>query len=96
MPENRNVSKLRRDPRSKRHATDQRIALKRIELGWIGLVFGGVSEKPGNIAAVLLISYLMISLVASILPFAAPLGAVRTLEGLATLALGYLFGRRFQ
>lgn len=96
MPANRNASKLRRDPPSKRYASDQSIALKRMELGWIGLVFGGASEKPGNIAAVLLISSLLVSLVASIFPFAAPSGAVKTLEGLAALALGYLFGRRYQ
>ena len=67
-----------------------------MELGWIGLVFGGASEKPGNIAAVLLITSLLISLVASIFPCSAASEAVKTLEGLATLALGYLFGRRYQ
>jgi hypothetical protein len=71
-------------------------AAKKLEIGWLGVVFGDAAEKPGNIAAVaMLLAFLMIA----ILYFAPdspniPKREMVTLWGsIITGALGFLFGR---
>ena len=70
---------------------------RKMEMGWIGRFFGGATEKPGNIAgAVIVLSIAMIAMASFASPGDQqfPRRELFTLfGGLATLALGYLFGR---
>ena len=67
--------------------------IQRTNLGWIGRILGSQSEKPGNIAAVLLI-LLMVYL--SFLTFKLDEGLhpdiVSSTFSVLTLILGYVFG----
>jgi hypothetical protein len=97
----RNVKKSSKSRQHRHHSPMKRyfpshaIAWKRTELRVVGMVFGGASEKPGNIAAIILTVCLMVHVLETIFPSAAlSHTADASLRGLATLALGYLFGRR--
>ena len=69
----------------------------RKELGWFGFPFGGRSEKPGNISAMVII--LCFGAMAVVYFFPHDLGpgitikeAFQSLMSVVTLILGYLFG----
>lgn len=70
---------------------------KRIDLGFMGKAFGSATEKPGNIAGlVIVVALLLLALVLSgpeneHLP---KKDATIILSNFITLALGYLFGSR--
>lgn len=70
---------------------------RKMELGWIGKIFGGGVEKNGNIAGiVLLLSFLavMTLLVFSALyPEAKLSEAVGAFFGIITTTVGYIFGK---
>lgn len=70
---------------------------RKMEMGWVGRLFGGATEKPGNIAGAVIVLSMMMIAVASFWPPNDPQFPRRELftlfGGLATLALGYLFGR---
>jgi hypothetical protein len=69
---------------------------KKLEIGWMGLIFGDAAEKPGNIAAAaILLSFLMfVVLVFAPDSSGLPKSQVMTLIGsIITGALGFLFGR---
>jgi hypothetical protein len=67
-------------------------------IGWLGQIFGTVSEKPGNIAGIAVVaSILIIALMIFFGPKGGnvPEGQLYTLFGsIITGALGYLFGKR--
>ena len=72
-------------------------ASKKLEIGWIGLLFGDATEKPGNVAGAAL--FLCIVALVVVLIWAPesstfPKRETVTLFGtMATGALGFLFGR---
>jgi hypothetical protein len=72
-------------------------ASKKLEIGWVGLIFGDVTEKPGNIAAAaIILAFLLLTAVLLVVPDAstAPKKEALTLLGsIITGALGFLFGR---
>jgi len=70
-------------------------AAKKLEIGWMGLVFGDASEKPGNIAgAAMLLGFLGIISVALWMPEGASKASLLTLFGsIITGAVGFVFGR---
>lgn len=67
------------------------------ERGWIGIVFGDSKEKPGNVAGMTLVMFiLMMGAVLIWYPDGLSLNkkeAVSVVAGFITLTLGYLFGR---
>jgi hypothetical protein len=76
---------------------DARHASKLVEMGWIGRIFGSATEKPGNIAA-MVIAFSFAALVAVLFfgPNSAdfPKGqAVTAFISIITGALGFVFGR---
>lgn len=72
-------------------------ATKKLEIGWMGIIFGDSSEKPGNIAGfAILISFIAILIIAVYVPDSAtsPKSELLTLfGGIITGALGFVFGR---
>jgi len=68
---------------------------KKLEIGWMGLIFGDVANKPGNVAAVaIVLAFILLAVALFIGPNDAPRGQAITLFGsIITGALGYLFGR---
>lgn len=72
-------------------------ASKKLEIGWVGLIFGDVAEKPGNIAAAaIVLSFLLLAGLFLWVPDSstAPKKEALTLLGsVITGALGFLFGR---
>ncbi|MCY4300348.1 MAG: hypothetical protein OXC68_01250 [Aestuariivita sp.] len=67
------------------------------ELGWLGRLFGGRKEKPGNISGLALVACFAFLLIAYIYPSTEGSGVTfeRIFAGLlsvVTLILGYLFG----
>ncbi len=67
------------------------------ELGWLGRPFGGRSEKPGNISALVIV--LCFAAMAIVYMYPDKLGtgvsvkeAFQSLMSVVTLILGYLFG----
>jgi hypothetical protein len=70
---------------------------KKLEIGWMGLIFGDASEKPGNIAALaILLSFVGIMAVAIWVPDTGgtPKSELITLfGGIITGSIGFLFGR---
>jgi hypothetical protein len=62
--------------------------LRQIDLGLIGRVFGATREKPGNLAAFVVV------LSIAVVGLSDPNTSRHEFVGLATLGLGYLFGRR--
>ena len=68
-----------------------------MEMGLIGKIFGGGSEKTGNIAAAcLILCFILLVLVLWTLPdttSAPKYEIVTALIGIITLTLGYLFGK---
>jgi len=70
---------------------------KRLEIGWMGLLFGDATEKPGNIAGTTL--FVSIAALVLVLIFAPETNTfpkremVTLFGGLASGALGFLFGR---
>ena len=76
---------------------DHRETTQKTERGVMGWVFGMGSEKPGNVAGFAIAVSLMLTAALIYMPPDNPqLDAdkvVTVLIGIATLALGYLFGR---
>jgi hypothetical protein len=72
-------------------------AAKKLEIGWMGLLFGDATEKPGNIAALaILLAFVGILIAAIFVPDVAnsPKRDLITLfGGIITGAMGFLFGR---
>jgi hypothetical protein len=72
-------------------------ATKKLEIGWMGIVFGDAGEKPGNIAALaILLAFIGILVVAVLVPDSgsAPKRELITLfGGIITGSIGFLFGR---
>jgi hypothetical protein len=71
-------------------------ASKKLEIGWVGLIFGDATEKPGNIAATAIICAFILILVLLFAPVSegTPKQEALTLLGsIITGALGFLFGR---
>jgi hypothetical protein len=72
-------------------------ASKKLEIGWVGLIFGDVTEKPGNIAAAaIFFAFLLLAILLFVVPDSAtsPKNEALTLFGsIITGALGFLFGR---
>jgi len=70
-------------------------AAKKLEIGWMGFIFGDATEKPGNIAgAAMLLGFLGIMLVAIWMPDGPNKGSLLTLFGsIITGAVGFVFGR---
>jgi hypothetical protein len=73
---------------------------KALEMGWVGFLFGSGSEKPGNIAGIVIalsiIALIIIFFIGYFYPNTnnAPTRELITLfGGIVTLALGYLFGK---
>jgi hypothetical protein len=76
---------------------DAQQASKKLEMGWMGIIFGDVANKPGNIAAVaIVLAFVMFAAVLIFVPdtAASPKREALTLFGsIITGALGFLFGR---
>jgi hypothetical protein len=72
-------------------------AAKKLEIGWMGLIFGDAAEKPGNIAALaILLAFFGILAIAVWVPdtSSAPKRELITLfGGIITGSIGFLFGR---
>jgi len=70
-------------------------ANKKLEMGWMGIVFGDASEKPGNIAgAAMLMGFVGIIAVAIWMPDSNSKASLLTLFGtIITGAIGFVFGR---
>lgn len=72
-------------------------ASKKLEIGWMGIIFGDATEKPGNIAAAAIImAFIGIVVIAVWMPDSAtsPKGELLTLFGtVITGAIGFVFGR---
>lgn len=72
-------------------------ASKKLEIGWMGIVFGDAAEKPGNVAAVaIVLSFFALMLILFFLPdgqSSSKKEALTLLGGIMTGALGFLFGR---
>ena len=72
-------------------------ATKKLEIGWMGIIFGDASEKPGNIAALaILLAFVGILVVAVWVPDVnnTPKRELITLfGGIITGSIGFLFGR---
>lgn len=70
---------------------------KKLEMGLMGRVFGGASEKPGNIAGIsIVLSFVGIIAIALWVPdtTSSPKSELLTLFGsIITGAIGFLFGR---
>ena len=70
-------------------------ASKKLEIGWMGLLFGDASEKPGNIAGLaVLLAFVMLVIVLWVAPDSPTTPkreAVTLLGGIITGALGFLF-----
>ena len=67
------------------------------ELGWIGKPFGGRSEKPGNISALVIVFCFISMVIVYLKPPTAEYGVTferlfGALTSIITLILGYLFG----
>ena len=77
--------------------TGAKQASKKLEIGWMGRLFGDASEKPGNIAGLaIILAFLMLVFVLYAVPDTATAPkreAVTLLGGIITGALGFLFGR---
>ena len=73
----------------------QQQAAKKLEIGWMGLVFGHAAEKPGNIAgAAMLLGFIGIIVVAIWMPEGASKSGLLTLFGsVITGSVGFVFGR---
>ena len=72
---------------------------KKLEIGWMGIIFGDASEKPGNIAALAIVLAFALLVVLFFVPdtTSGPKAQAMTLLGsVITGALGFLFGRRTQ
>jgi hypothetical protein len=67
-------------------------------MGWMGMIFGDATEKPGNVAAIaIVLAFVGLMIVLFAVPDSAttPKGQVVTLLGsIITGALGFLFGRK--
>jgi hypothetical protein len=69
----------------------------RKELGWLGKPFGGRSEKPGNISALVIVLCFGAMAIVYLKPSGLGAGitikeAFQSLMSIVTLILGYLFG----
>jgi hypothetical protein len=71
---------------------------KRLEIGLMGLIFGDVANKPGNIAAAaIVLAFGSLLIVLFLVSDSEPKNQAITLFGsIITGALGYLFGRSSQ
>jgi hypothetical protein len=68
----------------------------RLQQGWLGCFFGDQANKPGNIAGLVIILSMLAMLASVLLPIAADVSRRELLVlfgGLATSALGFVFGR---
>ena len=71
-------------------------ATRRDEMGWIGLLFGGATQKAGNVASFAIVFSCIMLAIIVLRPTssAVPVGELYTLfGGIITLALGYMFGK---
>jgi hypothetical protein len=69
---------------------------KKLEIGWMGLIFGDAAEKPGNIAALAIVLSFLVLIILLFVPDSTALPksqAVTLLAGIITGSLGFLFGR---
>ena len=67
----------------------------RMQQGWLGLVFGDVANKSGNVAGFAIVVAFMMMLALMFAPVAAALAEKLFVffGGVITLALGYMFGK---
>jgi membrane protease YdiL (CAAX protease family) len=72
-------------------------ASKKLEIGWMGIVFGDAAEKPGNVAAaVIVLAFFGLMFILFFLPDSqgsSKKEALTLLGGMMTGALGFVFGR---
>jgi hypothetical protein len=70
---------------------------KKLEMGWLGLIFGSTAQAPANVAALaVLVSFLLFAVALFWVPDSASISkkdALTFVAGFITLALGFLFGR---
>ena len=68
---------------------------KKLEIGWMGIVFGDAAEKPGNIAgAAMLLGFAGIIAIAIWMPDGTSKASLLTLFGsIITGSVGFVFGR---
>jgi hypothetical protein len=92
-------TRLPADPKARTRLVEARAAkeARKLEIGAMGELFGGASEKPGNIAGFVIVAAVLGIIGALIwLPDGGSFGkrdAVTAFGGFITLALGYVFGR---
>ncbi|WP_027556255.1 hypothetical protein [Bradyrhizobium sp. Cp5.3] len=70
-------------------------ATKKLEIGWMGFIFGDATEKPGNIAGMaMLLGFAGIIAVAIWMPEGTSKASLLSLFGsIITGAVGFVFGR---
>lgn len=72
-------------------------ASKKLEIGWMGHVFGDAAEKPGNVAAAaVVLAFILLALVLFAVPNSPDVPkreVITLLGGVITGALGFIFGR---
>jgi hypothetical protein len=70
-------------------------ANKKLEIGWMGIIFGDAAEKPGNIAgAAMLLGFAGAIAIAIWMPDGANKASLLTLFGsVITGSIGFVFGR---
>ena len=70
-------------------------ANKKLEIGWMGRIFGDAAEKPGNIAgAAMLLGFIGLIAIAVWMPDSNSKASLLTLFGsIITGSVGFVFGR---
>jgi hypothetical protein len=90
---------LPEDPKARGRVVEAHLATeaRRAEMGVIGRLFGGASEKPGNFAGfAVVISFVSIGGILAFMPDTDGFtrkDAVLIFVSIITLSLGYIFGR---
>jgi hypothetical protein len=90
QPDDREIARLNL---TQQHASQS----KRMDMGLVGRLFGSASEKPGNIAGLIVVaSFMLLGCVLFLFPDSPSLtkkDALTIVGGFITLGLGFLFGR---